>query len=40
MLQTKQDFKNAKKPFNRQKEILKKANSELKMIQSKKTILH
>ena len=36
---TKQEFKNAKMTFNRQKEILKKANSELKVIQSKKNNL-
>ena len=38
-LQTKQEFKNAKKTFNKQKEILKKANSELKLVQSKKNNL-
>ena len=38
-LQTKKDFKNAKKKFNRQKEILKKSKSELKSIQSKKNKL-
>ena len=38
-LQTKQEFKNAKKTFNRQKEIMKKANSELKVLQSKKNNL-
>ena len=37
--QTKQEFKNAKKTFNRQKEIMKKANSELKVLQSKKNNL-
>ena len=38
-LQTKQECKNAEKTFNRQKEILKKTKSELKMIQSKKNKL-
>ena len=38
-LQTKQECKNAEKAFNRQKEILKKTKSELKMIQSKKNKL-
>ncbi len=38
-LLTKQEFKNAKKTFNRQKEILKKGNSELKVVQSKKNNL-
>ena len=38
-LQTKQECKNAEKTFNRQKEILKKTKSELKMIQSKKNNL-
>ena len=38
-LQTKQECKNAEKAFNRQKKILKKTKSELKMIQSKKNKL-
>ena len=38
-LQTKQECKNAEKTFNRQKEILKKTKSELKMIQNKKNKL-
>ena len=38
-LQTKQECKNAEKTFKRQKEILKKTKSELKMIQNKKNKL-
>ena len=38
-LQTKQECKIAEKTFNRQKEILKKIKSELKMVQSKKNKL-
>ena len=38
-LQTKQECKNAEKTINRQKEILKKTKSELKMIQNKKNKL-
>ena len=38
-LQTKQECKNAEKTFHRQKEILKKKKSELKLIQSKKNKL-